>query len=274
MHATLIQLDIAWENREENFHRVTAMLDASPPPRGSLVVLPEMFATGFSQLLDRIVEPPNGQTMSFLVELARSRGVHVLGGLVEQADTGRGLNRAVVITPDGNTIARYSKIHPFTLGGEAACIDAGSEVLVTRISDVSLSPFVCYDLRFPEVFRVAARRGAELFAVIANWPAAREAHWVTLLTARAIENQAYVLGVNRCGSDPKFTYSGRSLIIDPRGNIIADAANGQGVITAALDMEALRAWRRDFPAIRDMHPGFAPGQFASGVAAAGAAPPR
>jgi predicted amidohydrolase len=118
---------------------------------------------------------------------------------------------------------------------------------------VKVAPFVCYDLRFPEVFRSAVRKGAQVMAVIANWPAKRVEHWVTLLKARAIENQAYVIGVNRVGTDPKLTYPGRSLIVDPHGNVLADGGDKEAVIRAEIDAGVVDAWRRDFPALRDMH---------------------
>ena len=114
-------------------------------------------------------------------------------------------------------------------------------------------PFICYDLRFPEIFRTAVRQGAEMFVVIANWPNRREMHWVRLLEARAIENLAYVVGVNRTGKDPKLVYSGRTMIIDPHGTILVEAGDLEGVIAADIDPAAVRNWRRDFPALRDMH---------------------
>src|SRR5436309_113731 len=119
---------------------------------------------------------------------------------------------------------------------------------------VKVAPFVCYDLRFPEVFRRAVRKGAEMFAVIANWPVMRVGHWVTLLQARAIENLAFVAGTNRCGTDPKLQYNGRSLIVNEHGAVSADAADGAKVISAELDPKAIRQWRMDFPALSDMRP--------------------
>jgi predicted amidohydrolase len=115
-----------------------------------------------------------------------------------------------------------------------------------------VAPFICYDLRFPEHFRTAARHGAQLITVIASWPIARIQHWVTLLQARAIENQAYVAGTNRCGTDPKFTYTGRSLIVSPKGEILADAGNAETVISADLSLDDLLAYRKDLPFLADM----------------------
>jgi predicted amidohydrolase len=108
-------------------------------------------------------------------------------------------------------------------------------------------------LRFPEIFRIAARGGADLFVVMALWPVKRLQHWLTLLQARAIENQAYVVGVNAVGTDPNYTYAGRSVVVDPQGVIVADASIREQVLTAALDPEIVAAWRRDFPALRDAH---------------------
>jgi len=111
---------------------------------------------------------------------------------------------------------------------------------------------VCYDLRFPELARDAIRQGAEVLVYIASWPIKRAQHWVTLLQARAIENLAWVVGVNRCGSDPEFTYPGRTLVVDPHGNIIADAADREGVLVADLLPQVVTDWRAQFPALRDM----------------------
>ncbi len=119
-----------------------------------------------------------------------------------------------------------------------------------------MAPLVCYDLRFPEIFRRAAVQGATLLVVIANWPAPRVAHWRQLLIARAIENQAYVVGVNRAGSDPKLVYPGSSLVIDPRGAIVAELDDRPGLLTATLDLAALEEYRRQFPALADIRPEF------------------
>ena len=255
-HAIGLQLDLAWEDKPENYRKVREMLESAPPPPGSLVVLPEMFPTGFSMNVREIAEGPERETDRFYAEVAQRYGVFVLGGMVKLGSDGRGRNEAAAFGPDGREVARYCKIHPFTYGGETDHYSSGCEVVTFEWAGFTVAPFICYDLRFPEIFRHAARRGADLFAVIANWPQPREAHWVTLLQARAIENQAYVVGVNRCGHDPKLAYSGRSLIIDPRGAVLADGGNTEGVISADLDPEALQAYRRQFPALSDMRNDF------------------
>jgi predicted amidohydrolase len=247
-----VQLDIVWENKAATFDRVRRLLDAHKPQPGALLVLPEMFSTGFSMNVAGIDEGTDRPAETFLRALARKFNLYTLGGVVNVGADGRGRNQALAFAPDGRELARYDKIHPFTLGEEGKHYTGGEAIQLFNWEGISVSPFVCYDLRFPEVFRIAARRKVQLLAVIANWPYPRESHWVTLLQARAIENQAYVIGVNRCGKDPKYTYFGRSQIIDPHGQILADAGNNEGLITADIDPQVVETWRRDFPALADM----------------------
>ena len=255
MHVYCCQFDIAWEDKGANHARVRAMLEEAAVERGSLVILPEMFATGFSMAVEKIAEDSAGPTRVFLSHLAQAVGVWLMGGVVTRGPDGLGRNEAVVYSPAGMEVARYAKMHPFSFGKETGNYGRGDEVVVFEWEGVQVAPFVCYDLRFPEVFREAVFRGAQVICVIANWPSSREAHWVTLLRARAIENQAYVAAVNRCGEEPKLSYSGRSLIIDPRGEVIADAGDGEKVIFAELDMKGLAEYREEFPALKDRHPG-------------------
>jgi len=192
----------------------------------------------------------------FLIELAATHQVTIVAGIVTASRDGRGLNEALVTGADGKIVARYHKMHPFSYGGESEHFAAGDSFILVRCGQMIVAVFICYDLRFPEVFRIATRAGAHALVVIANWPAQREQHWITLLEARAIENQACVIGVNRIGSDPKLTYNGRSLVIDPRGKIIADAGNGERLLQADLDIESLAEYRREFPALADLRPEF------------------
>jgi predicted amidohydrolase len=252
MNVVAVQLDIAWEDKSASFARVRRLLEANRPRPGALVVLPEMFSTGFSMNVAGIHEGTDRPAEAFLKDLAREFNVCALGGVVNVGPDGRGLNQALAFAPDGRELVRYDKIHPFTLGEEGKHYTGGQNVRLFDWQNVSVAPFVCYDLRFPELFRAAARRKAQLMAVIANWPYPRDTHWVTLLQARAIENQAYVVGVNRCGADPKHAYPGRSLIVDPHGKIIADAGKAECVISAEIDTQIVETWRRDFPALQDM----------------------
>lgn len=246
-----IQLDIAWEDKPANFKKVQSLLKPLDIAPGSLIVLPEMFATGFSMNVAGIFEEEEGMTFAFLKHLAQRYRSFAVGGLVTRAPDGRGRNEAVVADPGGTIHARYRKMHPFSLAGEHRYYEPGQDMVTFAWGGFTAAPFICYDLRFPEVFRKAMRRGADLFVVIACWPAKREAHWTALLQARAIENQAYVIGVNRCGTDPEHVYSGRSFIIDPRGAVIADAGNGEGIIQAEVDHAFVVSYRQELPFLAD-----------------------
>ncbi|MCX6928359.1 MAG: carbon-nitrogen family hydrolase [Verrucomicrobia bacterium] len=253
MNVIALQYDIAWENKAANFTKVRRLLTEAAPARHSLVVLPEMFATGFSMNADAIAEPYGGATERFLADTAREFGVCVLAGAAMRGHNGRAKNKALVFSPGGELICFYAKMRLFTQGGEAEHYQAGQQASAFVWCDCTISPFICYDLRFPEIFREAAAvHRPELFAVIANWPAKRIHHWVRLLQARAIENQAYVVGVNRLGSDPCYAYAGRSLLIDPQGEILADAGEKEGCVGAQLDLAALRKYREGLPFLADM----------------------
>jgi omega-amidase len=245
------QHDIVWENKPANHAKVRLLLKAANIPEGSLVLLPEMFSTGFSMNVPAIAEGTACETEKFLASLARELGITLLAGAVVVGPDGRGRNQSITFSPTGAELARYSKMQPFSLGGELEHYTPGEEIVTFSWCGFTVAPFVCYDLRFPELFRAAAHRGAELIAVIANWPVTRIQHWITLLQARAIENQAYVAGVNRCGTDLRYIYNGRSILVSPHGEILADAGNGESVIGAEVDLAAVTKWRNDFPALRD-----------------------
>jgi omega-amidase len=150
-------------------------------------------------------------------------------------------------------LARYAKMHLFSFAGEPMHYTAGEAPSVFGCQEAVVAPAICYDLRFPELFRYAVDHQAQILALIACWPAPREEHWLTLLRARAIENQCFVAAVNRCGRDPSgLAYSGRSQIIDPRGIVLIDAGNEEGVIQTEIDLEAQARYRREFPALDDM----------------------
>ena len=253
MNVIALQFDSEWENKQANFDRVHRLLAAAPPRKDSLVVLPEMFATGFSMNADAIAEPYGGPTEQFLASTAKEFGVCLVGGAAMRGRDGRPRNKALVFSPGGELLAFYAKMRPFTLGGESERYAAGERPIAFRWADWMISPFICYDLRFPEIFRQAtAAHQPHLFVVIANWQPRRIHHWVRLLQARAIENQAYVVGVNRVGSDPQFDYNGRTILVDQHGEIFADAGDHECCISAELDLAALLEYRRELPFLADM----------------------
>jgi predicted amidohydrolase len=175
-----------------------------------------------------------------------------MAGVAAPVENGQSKNEAVACAPNGTELVRYRKMQPFTPTGEDVHYGAGDHHQIFEWCGVKIAPFICYDLRFPEVFRPAAQDGAELIVVMACWPEARSEHWVRLLQARAIENQAYTLGVNRCGTDPKFRYDGRSVAFDPHGVCMFEANADEQVISINIDAAEVRDWRKRFPALRDM----------------------
>ena len=246
------QFDLAWGDASRNVKVVEAWLEERRPEAGTLVVLPEMFSSGFSMDTARIAEPPDGLTEQALSRIAHRFGVWLVGGLAVRHPFGC-TNEAVVWGPGGEEIVRYRKQRPFSPGGEADAYIAGDSPAVFTWAGVRVSPFICYDLRFPELFREATSRWRpELFVVIASWPDKRTEHWVKLLQARAIEGQAYVLGVNRTGTDPEFQYPGRSLVANPMGEVVADAGSAAGGAEATLDLETLRTYRSKLPFLADL----------------------
>ena len=252
MNLFCCQHDIVWEDKAANYAKVLALLRAASVPPGTLVLLPEMFACGFSMNVAAVAEEQGGATEQFLANTAREFGVHLLAGVVTRGAGGRGRNECVTFSPEGKLLARYCKMQPFTLGGETACYEAGARTVVFPCGEIAIAPFICYDLRFPEVARAAAAQRPHLMTFIANWPNTRLHHWWRLLQARAIENQCYVAGVNRIGNDPRFQHSGRTMIVDPHGEILADAENKECVIQAKIDPAWLAEYRKSFPALDDI----------------------
>jgi omega-amidase len=253
MNVVAVQFDIAWENKPANFAKVRGLVKEAAPEKGSLVVLPEMFATGFSMNVDKIAEPCGAETEQFLAGTAKEFGVYLTGGVAMRGSDGRARNQALVFSPAGERLAVYAKMRPFAPGGEAQHYAAGERPATFTWNDCTVAPFICYDLRFPEIFRQAtAAHRPEVFLVIASWPEKRVLHWVRLLQARAIENQAFVIGVNRIGTDPYYTYPGRSIIVDYQGEILADAESREGCVCARLDVPNLRKYRQGLPFLDDL----------------------
>ncbi len=254
MIAYLVQADTVWEDRAANYARIDTLLETARPVPGSLVVLPEMFDTGFSFRLE-VTADRDGATLAYLQRAAARFGVTLHGSRSLIGSDMRGRNRATICGPAGDILCEYDKIHPFSFGRESEFFSGGSEVKTYEWNDgrdkTIVCPAICYDLRFPELFRQGLAMGAEVLVVGANWPALRAAHRSALLIARAIENQAFVIGVNRAGSDPHWTYAGASLAVNAKGEVVAQCGAGELVERVEVDIAAVRAWRDAFPAWRD-----------------------
>ncbi|MGW8265346.1 MAG: nitrilase-related carbon-nitrogen hydrolase [Longimicrobiales bacterium] len=247
-----IQMDIAWEKPTENFPRARSMAGNAVDRGARLVVLPEMFATGFSMNAETVAGFAE-DTRAFLSELARELSAFVLGGYGEPAGP-RPANACSIFDPSGTEILHYRKIHPFSMAGEDVHYLAGDRIETAEVEGVRVTPLICYDLRFPEPFRVAATR-TDLFCVVANWPEPRRRHWSLLLKARAVENQAFVLGVNRVGSGEDLAYTGDSALLDPMGDDVAAAVPGtEEVLLGEVDSGEVVRIRRKFGFLDDRQP--------------------
>jgi omega-amidase len=237
-----VQHDIVWEDRDANFARLAPQVAQAVGAGAELVLLTETFSTGFS-MTPGIGEPEGGPSSRFLADRAAEHGVWVGGTCPEIAD-GEHLpyNSFVLAAPDGTT-QRYRKLHPFTHAGEHERFRAGAESVTLQIGDLRVTPFICYDLRFADVFWKAAPE-TDLYLVPANWPSPRRLHWQTLLQARAIENQAYVVGCNRVGTAGDGTeHAGDTRIVSPMGELLATAAGGETIVLADVDPAEVAATR-------------------------------
>lgn len=246
-----IQFDIAWEDPKENMRRVTPLVARAAERGAEIVALPEMFATGFTMRAAEMAAHANAIS-EFLAETARRYGVWLVGGYAEAGDS-LPANACSVMGPDGREALHYRKIHPFTLAKEPEYYEAGAELHTVEIHSVRVTPLICYDLRFPELFRLAAG-ATDLFVVIANWPARRAHAWRTLLSARAIDDQAWVLGVNRVGEAEGYPHSGDTSLIDPWGKVVATLADEPGVVAGDIDAEVVREARQRFRFLEDRRP--------------------
>lgn len=245
-----LQLDVAWEDRAANFERVRGIAGQARDQGADLLVLPEMFATGFSLDTKVTAEPPGGETPRFLSELARDLEIGIVGGYVQRRREGRGANLALAVDRRGRTVAEYAKTHLFSFMDEHEVHEAGGGPRKFVFEGVETACFVCYDLRFPELFRLVAD-GARLVVVIASWPSARQAHWDKLLPARAIENQLYIIGVNRVGQGGGLEYKGGSAIFDPMGNVLSHAGDRENLIIAEIDTDEVERVRSEMPFLKD-----------------------
>jgi len=244
----LVQYDIVWEDKPASHALADALIDAAGVPPGGLIVLPELGDTGFGFDLDAIVDDRSERWAS---TLARRTHCWVQHGWAQRTRAGRGLNVAGLFDPQGELIGTAVKLHPFSIGKEHTVYDAGDTLVLLDVADTCVCPLTCYDLRFPGAFRKAALAGAEVFTVGASWPEGRMHHWRALAIARAIENQAIVVAVNRTGSDPNLTYTGGSLVVSHDGEVLAEAGSDDCVLRAEVDLDALRRWRRKFPCLTD-----------------------
>ncbi|MEM7083362.1 MAG: amidohydrolase [Pseudomonadota bacterium] len=244
LHIALIQFDIQWHDPVRNRARIDALLDRHDVANRDLIVLPEMFTTGFTMAADEVAESPDGPTVRWMQKRSAELNAVITGTLAVQ-EGGAAFNRLIFAHPDGS-IEHYDKRHLFRMANEHTAYTPGQTRPIFTLKGWRLRPIICYDLRFPVWCR--AVDDYDILLCPANWPSPRHAAWVSLLTARAIENIAYVIATNRVGQDAHDKlYLGNSKAINAKGHTLCDALDAEGVVQTSLSKSALLRFRERFP---------------------------
>jgi len=251
MKIAAIQHDVVWESPYVNHEHLTPMVAQAAQDGADLVVLSEMYSTGFSMASEKIAEKSEGESETFLGEQAKINNLWVAASVpTKDREDELPVNRLLVKGPLGESY-NYDKVFPFTFAGEHENYRAGNKFVTIDLLGVRTSLFVCYDLRFADAFWDLAPN-TDLYLVVANWPATRSDHWKALLRSRAIENQAYVVGVNRVGEGDGLSYQGDSAIIGPLGEVLQEASSGgEEILIADIEPERVSEVRATFPFIND-----------------------
>lgn len=249
MQVIALQYAPVWERKKATQTLVESLLETTGPDPGAFVVLPEMSDTGWSMQPEKTIP---GDSVAWASQLASRHRIHLQIGFPRRIERHPGASNAVVILhPDGSSGPIYEKVHPFGFTSEPVHFAAGEKLVLDQVGDYLVAPSICYDLRFPELHRIAVAGGAQILSIGANWPRERAMHWRALVIARAIENQAFVIATNRVGNDPSFEYGGGSLIVGPDGTVLAEGGPEEEVISVHIDRSVLDDWRSTFPVLLD-----------------------
>ena len=251
---TIVQTDLSWENKAANLQRLKEKINAIEE-RTEIVVLPEMFTTGFSMQPELFAETMEGETVQWMKEIAAANKIIITGSVIIK-ENDEYFNRLIWMLPNGQ-FGYYNKRHLFAYAEEDKHYTAGDKRLIASVKGWKINLQICYDLRFPVWSRQQSTETEtefDLLIYVANWPERRSHAWKTLLCARAIENQCYVAGVNRVGKDNKHTYSGDSLVIDPLGQVLYHQADIEDIFTITLEKEEVNKVRMQFPFWKDADP--------------------
>ncbi len=247
MRFALTQMDITWEDPVENRRLCTELTEQAAAQGCDWIIFPEMTLTGFTMRPELFAEPEGvcSSTADFFCGLSHRLSIGIIYGYIAAHD--KGYTNQLVYVRDGMILQEYAKLHPFSFSEESRHYIAGDKLSLLSLPDICMSGFICYDLRFPEIFQAVSRQ-AELIVVIANWPASRITHWHTLLQARAIENQCFILGVNRTGLGNSISYTASSAAYAPTGELLAPVPPADtGTLYADLDLSDVARYRESFP---------------------------
>ncbi|MCE2616459.1 MAG: amidohydrolase [Phocaeicola sp.] len=246
MQISLIQLNIVWAQPSDNIKKADTLIDSLPET--DLIILPEMFSTGFITLPNGIAEREDCETLRWMVQKAKERNAAIAGSIAIESK-GHFYNRLYFVEPDGK-ITHYDKRHLFSYSGEDKSFTPGNKRVIVTFRGVRILLQICYDLRFPVFSR--NKGDYDMMLYVASWPTSRVKQWLALLRARAIENQCYVAAVDRVGKDPSCEYCGGTLLLDPFGETITECPmNAETTATGKIDLDTLNAYHKRFPAIND-----------------------
>ncbi len=253
MKIAIAQLDMGFEEKEKAMALCSQMMAEAKEKNVDFIVFPEMTLPGFTLNPEAYGKNrADSKTIAFFQKEAKKNGIAVCFGLPVYED-GISTNHCIILNENGEELADYAKIHPFSFGEEAKHYTGGSELCFCEVKGVPVSPLICYDLRFPEPFQVLSEK-SKVITVIASWPTPRREHWMTLLKARAIENQCFIIGVNRSGDGGGLSYNGDSMVISPLGNVLAHMDGGSGISVVDIDLAEVDAYRSSFPVKADRKP--------------------
>lgn len=250
MKISLFQYSPEWENAEENISIIESILTRNVSDE-DIIIFPEMTLTGFTMDAKKFAEELDGTGTKYFISLSQRLKKHIFAGIIE-LDDDRIYNSLVHFDNFGLIRARYRKIHPFSYAMEDQFYDAAKEIVTTKVDQTKIGLTICYDLRFPELYRLYGKERNEIIINIANWPIKRIEHWKHLLKSRAIENQCYMIGVNRIGSDPFNDYNGSSAIYDPMGEEVLMCPNEEGLFTVEIDLSKVEEVRNKLPFLDDI----------------------
>jgi len=248
LNISLFQTNPVWQDAEANIKILDEWFEKIPAET-HIVILPEMFLTGFSMDVDKISQEMNGMAIQWLISKAKFKRISIMGSLTIK-ENDHFYNRLLIASSDGS-MQWYDKRHLFRMGEEQEHFSPGRTNIISQLKGWNIMPLVCYDLRFPVWSRNHGLK-YDLLVYVANWPQARHEAFLTLLKARSIENQCYVAAVNRVGIDGKgIKYSGDSVLIDPKGNFLGDSFQSEGIVNGTLSLKELNEYRQKFPAYLD-----------------------
>lgn len=252
MKIAIVQMNIAFADPEQNFSKVEKFVEEGAKAGADVLVFPEMWNVGYAlKDLERLADENGERTKEFFCRLAKQYCVHIVGGSVATKKDGHFFNTMYVANRDGDMVAEYDKAHLFKLMDEHVYMSAGEQANVFTIDGVTCGGVICYDLRFPEWIRTHVLRGANIMFIPAQWPKKRIDHWQLLLQARAIENQCYVVAVNRVGDDPNNDFNGHSMVIAPWGELLLSNETGEGIYYANIDLQEVKRVRETIPVFQD-----------------------